>query len=186
MNQTTAIAFSILLVIAVIGFFINIYNKLVLLRFNIEKAYSNIDVVLKQRADEIPNLVSVARHYMNYEKEILTRLTELRSSYKNAADSDQKTGLANETTRALQSFFAVSENYPELKSNNNFLELQNRITELENKIADRREFFNDSVSLYNIGIHEFPNVIFARLLGYKNKTLLEIPDSEKYYENIQL
>ncbi len=185
MNQTTAIAFSILLAIAVIGFFISIYNKLVLLRFNIEKAYSNIDVVLKQRADEIPNLVRVAQQFMNYEKEILIRLTELRSSYASATNSDKKTGVANETSKALQSFFAVSENYPELKSNAHFLELQQRITGLENKIADRREFFNDSVNLYNIGIHEFPNVIFARLFGYRNRTLLEIPDSEKQYENIQ-
>lgn len=185
MNQTTAIAFSILLAIAVIGFFISIYNKLVLLRFNIEKAYSNIDVVLKQRADEIPNLVRVAQQFMNYEKEILIRLTELRSSYTSATNSDKKTGVANETSKALQSFFAVSENYPELKSNAHFLELQQRITGLENKIADRREFFNDSVNLYNIGIHEFPNVIFARLFGYRNRTLLEIPDSEKQYENIQ-
>ncbi|MCT2409755.1 LemA family protein [Chryseobacterium antibioticum] len=185
MNQTTAMALAVLLAVAVISFFINLYNKLVMMKFNVEKAYSNIDVVLKQRADEIPNLVSVAKHFMNYEKEILTRLTELRTSYHNASGSNQKTGLANETSRALKSFFAVSENYPELKSNNNFLELQKRISELENKIADRREFFNDSVNLYNIGIHEFPNVIFAKMFGYKDKTLLEIPNSEKQYDGVQ-
>lgn len=185
MNRTTAIILLGLLGAAVISFLINLYNKLVMLKFNVEKAYGNIDVVLKQRADEIPNLVSVAKHFMNYEKEILTRLTELRSSYSNASDSEKKTALANETSKALTSFFAVSENYPELKSNNNFLELQKRISELENKIADRREFFNDSVNLYNIGIHEFPNVIFAKMFGYKDKTLLEVPNSEKQYDGVQ-
>ncbi|PIF46908.1 LemA protein [Chryseobacterium sp. 52] len=185
MNQTTAIALAGLLAVAIISFLINLYNKLVMMKFNAEKAYSNIDVVLKQRADEIPNLVSVAKHFMNYEKEILTRLTELRFSYDNTSDADKKTKLANETSKTLSSFFAVSENYPELKSNNNFLELQKRISELENKIADRREFFNDSVNLYNIGIHEFPNVIFAKMFGYKNKTLLEVSNSEKQYDGIQ-
>lgn len=185
MNQTVAIILLALLAVAVISFLINLYNKLVLLKFNVDKAYSNIDVVLKQRADEIPNLVSVAKHFMNYEKDILTRLTELRTVYNTTTDSDKKTELANETSKALSSFFAVSENYPELRSNNNFLELQKRISELENKISDRREFFNDSVNLYNIGIHEFPNVILAKMLSYKDKTLLEVTDQEKEYHGVQ-
>ncbi len=185
MNRTVAIILLGLLGVAIISFLINLYNKLVMLKFNVEKAYGNIDVVLKQRADEIPNLVSVAKHFMNYEKEILTRLTELRASYTNASDSEKKTALANETSKALSSFFAVSENYPELKSNTNFLELQSRISGLENKIADRREFFNDSVNLYNIGIHEFPNVIFAKMFGYREKSLLEVPDPEKQYHGVQ-
>lgn len=185
MNQTTVIVFSILLAVAVTGFLISLYNKLVRLRLNAEKTYRDIDVAMKQRADEIPNLVSIAKHYMSYEKEILTRLTELRVSYQNTTDPNQKTGLANQTSGALQSFFAVSENYPDLKANNSFLELQKRITELENKIADRREFFNESVNLYNIGIHEFPNVIITMLFRYKDKTMLEIPESAKQYENIR-
>jgi LemA protein len=185
MNQTVAIILLGLLTVAVISFFISLYNKLVMLKFNVEKAYANIDVILKQRADEIPNLVNVAKQFMNYEKEILTRLTELRSSYNNASNSDKKTELANETSKALSSFFAVSENYPELQSNNNFLELQKRVSEIENKISDRREFFNDSINLYNIGIHEFPNVILAKILGYNDKTLLEVTNAEKHYEGVQ-
>ncbi|UKB82869.1 LemA family protein [Chryseobacterium sp. MEBOG06] len=185
MNQTVAIILLILLGIAIISFFINLYNKLVMLKFNVDKAYGNIDVVLKQRADEIPNLVTVAKHFMNYEEKLLTRLTELRTFYNNSTDADKRTELANETSKALSSFFAVSENYPELKSNNNFVELQKRISELEDKIADRREFFNDSVNLYNIGTHEFPNVILAKMLGYKDKTLLEITNSEKHYDGVQ-
>ncbi len=185
MNQTVAIILLILLGVVIISFLINLYNKLVMLKFNVDKAYGNIDVVLKQRADEIPNLVTVAKHFMNYEEKLLSRLTELRTFYNNSTDADKRTEIANETSKALSSFFAVSENYPELKSNNNFLELQKRISDLENKIADRREFFNDSVNLYNIGIHEFPNVILAKMLGYKDKTLLEITDSEKQYNGVQ-
>lgn len=185
MNQTVAIILLILLGVVIISFLINLYNKLVMLKFNVDKAYGNIDVVLKQRADEIPNLVTVAKHFMNYEEKLLSRLTELRTFYNNSTDADKRTEIANETSKALSSFFAVSENYPELKSNNNFLELQKRISDLENKIADRREFFNDSVNLYNIGIHEFPNVILAKMLGYKDKTLLEITKEEKQYDGVQ-
>lgn len=185
MNQTVAIILLVLLIVAVVSFLINLYNKLILLKFNVDKAYSNIDVILKQRADEIPNLVSVAKNFMNYEKDILTKLTELRTVYNSTTDSDKKTELANETSKTLSSFFAVSENYPELRSNTNFLELQKRISELENKIADRREFFNDSVSLYNIGIHEFPNVILAKMLGYNDKILLEVTEQEKQYHGVQ-
>lgn len=185
MNQTVAIIILIVLGVSIISFLIGLYNKLVMLKFNVEKAYGNIDVVLKQRADEIPNLVNVAKHFMNYEENVLTRLTELRTSYNSATNSDKRTEIANETSKALSSFFAVSENYPDLKSNNNFLELQKRVSELENKIADRREFFNDSVNLYNIGIHEFPNVLLAGILGYKDKTLLEIANSEKQYDGVQ-
>lgn len=185
MNQTVAIILLILLGVVIISFLINLYNKLVMLKFNVDKAYGNIDVVLKQRADEIPNLVTVAKHFMNYEEKLLSRLTELRTFYNNSTDADKRTEIANETSKALSSFFAVSENYPELKSNNNFLELQKRISDLENKIADRREFFNDSVTLYNIGIHEFPNVILAKMLGYKDKTLLEITNEEKQYDGVQ-
>ena len=185
MNQIVAIVIAVFLVISILAFFIRLYNQLVMLKFNVEKAYANIDVVLKQRADEIPNLVNVAKQFMNYEKDILSHLTELRTFYSDTNDSNKKTELANETSKALKSFFAVSENYPNLLSNNNFMELQRRISELENKIADRREFFNDSVNLYNIGIHEFPNVILAGILGYKDKTLLEVSNSEKHYEGVK-
>lgn len=185
MNNIAAIVIALFLIISMLAFFINLFNKMVMLKFNVEKAYSNIDVILKQRADEIPNLVIVAKQFMNYEKELLTRLTELRTSYFEADKVDLKTKVANETTKILKSFFAVSENYPNLLSNNNFLELQKRISDLENKIADRREFFNDSVNLYNIEIHEFPNLLVAKTLGYKNKTMLEISNSEKKYEGIK-
>ncbi len=185
MNQTVSIVIAVFVIISVLAFFIKLYNQLVMLKFNVEKAYANIDVILKQRADEIPDLVQVAKKFMEYEKDILSRLTELRTFYTNTEDPDRKTELANETSKALRSFFAVSENYPELISNLNFIELQKRISGLEDKIADRREFFNDSVNLYNIGIHEFPNMILAGLLGYRDRTLLQVSDQEKHYEGVQ-
>ncbi|MBF8455571.1 LemA family protein [Kaistella sp. G5-32] len=185
MNNIVAVVIAIFLVISILAFLVNLSNKMVMLKFNVEKAYSNIDVILKQRADELPNLVIVAKQFMNYEKDLLIHLTELRTSYFEADKADLKTKVANETSRTLRSFFAVSENYPNLISNNNFLELQRRISELENKIADRREFFNDSVNLYNIEIHEFPNLLVAKTLGYKDKTMLEISNSDKKYESIK-
>lgn len=185
MNQITAIILIILISVSVVAFFVNLYNRLIMLKFNVEKAYGNIDVILKQRADEIPNLVNVAKQFMNYENDILTKLTELRVFYDETKDLEEKTQISNQMSNALSSFFAVSENYPNLLSNNNFLELQKRISELENKISDRREFFNDSVNLYNIGIHEFPNFILAKIIGYKNKSILEISDSDKKYNGVQ-
>lgn len=185
MNQLVATILAVFLGGAVISFFINLYNKLVMLKFNTEKSYANIDVILKQRADEIPNLITVAKQYMNHESDLLGHLTELRTFYNSTSDSNKKTELANETSSALKSFFAVSENYPTLLSNNNFIELQKRVSGLEDKIADRREFFNDSINLYNIGIHEFPNSILAGILGYKNKVLLQVSEAEKKYDGVK-
>lgn len=186
MNQSVAIILAGMLLLSIIALIINIYNKLVMLKFNAEKAFSNIDVILKQRADEIPNIVSVAKHFMNYEKEILNSLTELRTSFMNAENTNSKTEISNEISQKLKSFFAVAENYPELKSNSNFLEIQKRVSALEDKISDRREFFNDSVSMYNIGIHEFPNVLIAPVLGYQDKSMLMVTDAEKDYKGVGL
>lgn len=185
MNQIVAIAIGALLLTSIITFIISLYNRLVMLKFNVDKAYANIDVILKQRADEIPNLVAVAKQFMNYEKEILTKLTDLRTSYNNSKDLDEKTKVSNQMSKTFSSFFAVSENYPNLLSNTNFIELQKRVSELENKISDRREFFNDSINLYNIGIHEFPNILLSKTLGYKDKSVLEVSNFEKKYDGIQ-
>lgn len=185
MSQIAVIIISILLVITILSLIIRVYNKLIMLKYNVDKSFANIDVVLKQRADEIPNLVSVAKQFMNHEKETLNKLTELRTSFYNSSNQNTKTELANETSTTLKSFFALAENYPTLISNTNFLELQKRVSDLENIISDRREFFNDSVTLYNIGIKEFPNVIFATILGYQDKTLLTITEAEKTYNGIQ-
>ena len=180
-----AIVLAVLLGASIIGFLITLYNRLVMLRFNIDKAYKNIDVLLKQRADEIPNLVTIAKEFATHEKKLLTELTELRTAYYSAQHTEEKTQISNKISKGLASFFAISEQYPTLSSNSHFAALQTRVSQLEDKLADRREFFNDSVNLYNIGIHEFPNLIVAKILGYKDKTLLEISPSEKQYDGVR-
>lgn len=157
-----------------------------MLKNNVEKAFMNIDVILMQRADEIPDLVKVASKFMEHETSLLTNLTKLRTDFLNATTIDQKIENAAEFSKSMKTLFAVSENYPALSSNANFLELQRRVSQLEDKIADRREFFNDSITLYNIGIQEFPNLILAGLLGYKQRNLFVVSNEDKEYNGVQL
>ena len=156
-----------------------------MLKNNYEKAFINIDVILMQRADEVPELVKVASKFMEHETVMLTNLTKLRTDFLNSKTVDEKIESANEFSKTMKSLFAVSENYPALLSNNNFLELQKRISQMEDKIADRREFFNDSVNLYNVGIQEFPNFILAKIVGYKTQNLFYVSPDEKKYDGIQ-
>lgn len=175
----------VLLILIFGNFIIGIFNKLVNLKNNYEKAFGNIDVILMQRAEEIPNLVKVAKEFLNHETTILTDLTKLRTDFLNSNTVDEKIDNSIEFSKAIKSLFAVSENYPVLSSNTNFIELQRRVSILEDKIADRREFFNDSVNLYNIGIQEFPNLIVAKALGYTSKNLFPISDNQKAYNGVQ-
>ena len=185
MNPIISIVIIVLLVVGLISVIISAYNKLVMLRFNVEKAFATIDVLLKQRADEIPNLIKVVKEYQGYEAGTLEKLTELRTRSLSATNTNDKVELSNQMDKAMRSVFAVSENYPTLQAAQSFTELQNRVSGLENAIADRREFFNESINMYNIGITEFPPVILAKLLGYKEKTLLQISEQEKEYHGVQ-
>jgi len=185
MNPIIALVIIVLLVVGLISVIISSYNKLVMLRFNTDKAFANIDVLLKQRADEIPNLIKVVKEYQGYEATTLEKLTELRTRFLNATNVNDKVELSNQMDKAIKSVFAISENYPVLQAAQSFTELQNRVSGLENAIADRREFFNESINMYNIGITEFPPVILAKLLGYKEKTLLQISEQEKEYHGVQ-
>jgi len=185
MNPIIALVIIVLLVVGLVSVVISAYNKLVMLKFNTDKAFANIDVLLKQRADEIPNLIKVVKEYQGYEAGTLEKLTELRTRFLSATTTNDKVELSNQMDKAMKSVFAVSENYPTLQAAQSFTELQNRVSGLENAIADRREFFNESINMYNIGITEFPPVILARLLGYKEKTLLQISEQEKEYHGVQ-
>ncbi|MDX1432366.1 MAG: LemA family protein [Gammaproteobacteria bacterium] len=169
------------LIAATIIYAIVIYNRLVNLKHNVSKAWSNIDVLLKQRHDELPKLVSTCQEYMKYEKETLERVITARSrvSDARAAGDVGALGAAEGALRiGLGQLFALAEDYPELKANQTFQHLQGRITGLENSIADRREFYNESVNLNNIGIEEFPDVIVARFFNFKAFELLEFDQSE--------
>ncbi|WP_343588655.1 LemA family protein [Flavobacterium sp.] len=183
--QNIALITGLILLIVFFNFFIRIYNKLVMLKNNYEKAFRNIDVILMQRAEEVPELVKVASKFMEHETELLTNLTKLRTDFLNSKSVGEKIENANEFSKTMKNLFAVSENYPTLASNSNFLELQRRVSQMEDKIADRREFFNDSINLYNVGIEEFPNFILAKMLGYKSQSLFDVTPEEKKYDGIQ-
>ena len=169
-----------LIILGFVGFLISIYNALVRMRNNISKSWANIDVILKQRSDELPKLVDSVKGYMKHEEGVLTKVTEARTKFLDAQTVQEKAKANNMITDALKSLFAVAENYPTLKANESFLQLQTRISGLENELADRREFYNDSVNEYNIKIDSFPDLIVARMMGYTQpETMFEVDESDK-------
>lgn len=169
----------ILVGIIFIGYFFSVYNSLVRLKHNIEKAWSNIDVLLKQRQDELSKLLKTVKGFMAHEKKVLTDVTKARTAFMNASSVAEKAQADNMMTSTLKSLFAVAENYPDLKSDKSFQQFQNRISAVEESIADRREFYNDSVNTYNIRIEQIPDVIVARMLGYVRKDLFKVADSDR-------
>ena len=179
----------LLAVVVVLVFFsIFIYNNLVTLKHSVSKSWSNIDVLLKQRHDELPKLVEVCKQYMQYEQETLEKITQARSAVMEArsgGDIKQLGQAESQLRTGLVHLFALAENYPELKANNSFQQLQGRITQLENGIADRREVYNEAVNINNVRIEQFPDVIVARILNFKDFSLLEFTEEEKSDVNIQ-
>jgi LemA protein len=158
---------------------VTVFNGLVALKNDIDRAWSNIDIMLKQRHDELPRLLDVCKGYMTYEQDTLQKITQARSQYQQAASVDQKAQANQTVTAALRSVFAVAENYPELKANSNFLQLQTRITALECQIADRREFYNDSVNTFNTRIQQMPDALVAGFMNLKPHALFEVREDEK-------
>ena len=170
------------LVVLALVYGVVIYNGLVQLNHNLAKAWANIDVLLKQRHDELPKLVEVCRQYKQFEETTLTRVIEARARVSSArADHDVPAlGAAEGMLRmGLGQLFAVAEAYPELKANEHFMQLQTRITALENSIADRREWYNESVNVHNVRIEQFPDLIVARLFQFSAQPLLEFSTAEK-------
>jgi LemA protein len=174
MSTTQLVVAGLLLVAAI--YVVLVYNGLVQVRHAVRAAWSNIDVLLKQRHDELPNLVEVCRGYVKHEQQTLARLTALRSGVLAAgrASDAPALGRAEGALRgALDSVFALAESYPALKADALFQQLQTRISGLENAIADRREFYNESVTAYNIRTEQFPEVLIAGPLGFRHAELLE-------------
>jgi LemA protein len=174
----TGLAFFLFVVGAVI-YGVILYNGLVRLRNENDRAWANIDVLLKQRHDEIPNLVETVKGYMQHEQQTLLAVTQARAASMNAASIGQKAVADLKMNSALRGLFAVAENYPQLKANENFLKLQNRITELEERIADRREFFNDDVNTYNTRIGQIPDVFLASFLTLKPRAFFKVSDEDR-------
>jgi len=176
------------LILVVIFYAIFTYNGLVSLKHNVSKAWSNIDVLLKQRHDELPKLVEVCKQYMQYEKDTLEKIIQARSAVSQARDRGDMGALGKAESQlrlGLGNLFALAENYPDLKANQSFQQLQGRISQLENSIADRREVYNDSVNLNNVRIEQFPDVIIARAFNFKAFELLEFSEEEKRDVNIK-
>ena len=156
-----------------------LYNELVRQRNDNDRAWANIDVLLKQRHDEIPNLVETVKGYMQHERQTLESVTQARAAALSAASISQKAQADLFLTGALRGLFAVAENYPQLRANENFLRLQNRISELEERIADRREFFNDDVNTYNTRINQIPEVFLASFMGLKPREMFKASEEDR-------
>ena len=169
------------LVAVIVVWAIIMYNGLVVLKHNVSQAWSNIDVLLKQRHDELPKLVETAKQYMKYEQETLEKVMRARSAVRGAQDRGDMDalGMAEGQLRAgLMDFYAVAEAYPDLKANTSFQHLQQRISGLENMIADRREFYNASVNINNVRIEQFPDVLIAQLFRFRPFKLLTFREDE--------
>jgi LemA protein len=180
MNGTLLIGiFLVIGLITLIAYVVGAYNMLVRLANNIDKAWSNIDVILKQRHDELPKLVEVCNSYMTHERETLESVTRARNAYSAGLNINDKAQAENQIVGALGKLFAVAEQYPDLKANQEFLAIHQRISALESTIADRREFYNDSVNLYNIAIEQIPTLWVAQQAGYTARPLLTVAPSDR-------
>ena len=156
-----------------------IFNNLVRLKVNIAKAWANVDVLLKQRHDEVPNLVAVVSGVKDFERSVMTQVTEARSASRSAGTLNEKGEAEKLLSQRLGRLFAVAENYPTLKAQANFLKLQERLSGLEDEIADRRTFYNDSVAAYNSRIREFPDLFLAGLFKFAPQELFQAEIAEK-------
>lgn len=176
------------IVVILLIYVIGLYNHLVNVKHAVAKAWANIDVLLRQRHDELPKLVEVCKQYKQFEQSTLQKVIEARSQVQSARERQDIPALGEAETMmrvGLGGIFAVAEAYPELKTNENFMQLQNRITSLENGIADRRELYNDAVNINNVQIEVFPASIIAKLFNFGEKPLLEFSAAEKQDVNMK-
>ncbi len=173
---TVAIGFAF---VGGIGYCLSIYNGLVALRNNIARSWANIDVLLKQRHDELPKLVKTCEGYMRHEREVFDKLSEARGALLGAKTLAERAGAESQLSRALGQFFAVAESYPDLKADRSFIQLQNRITDLENQIADRREYYNDTVTTFNTRIQQIPDRVVADWLACKPAELFRVDEEDR-------
>ena len=169
----------IIIVIFIIGTLIHMYNNLVDLRNKVKNSYAQIDVQLKRRNDLIPNLVETVKGYAGHEKGVLEEVTKARTSVMNASTPQEASEANNQLTSALKSLFAVAENYPELKANSNFQQLQSELSDTEDKISYSRQFYNDMVLKYNNACQQFPSSIIAKMFGFNEEVFFEAPASER-------
>lgn len=182
MNITLIIIIAI--VVLILLYFVSTYNSLVGLRNKVKDQWSQIDVVLKNRNDLIPNIVETVKGYAKHEKETLNEVIEARSKMVSANTPEEEMKASGEVTKALGKLFALAESYPELKANENFLDLQNKLNEVEEKIRYARQFYNDSVLTYKNKIEMFPSNIVANMFGFKPEAFFEATEEER--KNVQV
>lgn len=163
---------------------ISVYNGLITLKNRTDEAWSDIDVQLKRRYDLIPNLINTVKGYAAHEKEVFEKVTQARTMAMNAGSAEQKAGAENMLSGALKSLFAVAEAYPDLKANQNFLELQRELTDTEDKIQASRRFYNGNARDFNIKIELFPNNIVAGMLNFTKREFFEAAEGER--ENVKV
>ena len=175
------LAVVVILVIAVIA----MYNSLVQARIKVDNAWSQIDVQLQRRFDLIPNFVETVKGYMTHEKETFEKITDLRSSWSETQTIHEKANLDNELSTALKTIMAVAENYPDLKANQNFSELSEELRNTENKISFSRQFYNDTVTMYNTKLEVFPSNIIASIFKFKARELFTT-ESDEARKNVKV
>lgn len=166
-------------ILGIAGLVVAVYNGLITVRNNVQKAWKNIDVVLQQRNDELTKLIDTCKAYMKHESDLLNKLTELRTGYAMAKELEKKVQTANALNELLGKLTMVWEQYPDLKASQNFIQVQDRVSAVESKIADYREMFNDAVNIFNIQIERFPDLIMAKLMNMQRHTFLEVPEEKK-------
>jgi LemA protein len=177
--MTTGIIILLVALGLLLLFGIAIYNSVIRLNNQVKNAWAQIDVQLKRRTDLIPNLIETVKGYAKHEKKVFTEVTKARTAMMGAHTVEQKAKASNMLSDTLKSLFAVSENYPQLKANENFMQLQEELTGTENKISYSRQFYNDTVMQFNNKIQVFPNNMFARILGFSEKQSFEVAESDK-------
>ena len=168
------LAIIVVIIIAVIG----MYNSLVQARIKVDNAWSQIDVQLQRRFDLIPNFVETVKGYMTHESKTFEKIAELRTSWANTESISEKASIDNQLSNALKTIMAVSESYPDLKANQNFSELSEELRNTENKISFSRQFYNDTVTMYNTKLEVFPSNIIARMFNFKSRDLFEAESAE--------
>lgn len=166
--------------------FKNIYNGLISLRNQLERAWANIDVILKQRYDETAQLIQVVEQFASYEAGVIEKLVQARTQYGQANSVEDKIKASGEMSLALKGVMAIGEAYPDLKSSQSFMQLQTRISQLESTIADRRETYNEVVANFNTRIDQFPDVFAARFLNYQRQTMFKSTEQEKSMPSVKM
>lgn len=169
----------LIIIVVIIAFIISTYNGLVQSKMKVDNAWSQIDVQLQRRFDLIPNFVETVKGYMSHEQETFEKISALRTSWANASTVEDKAKLNNELSSTLKTIMAVSENYPELKANENFIKLTEELSNTENKISFSRQFYNDTVTMYNTKLQVFPSNIIAGMFNFTARELFKTDDEAR-------